>query len=533
MPLTPSGKLHRRALPAPELDAYGSAEYDPPVGATEQELAAVWRELLQVERVGRQDNFFELGGHSLLALKLLLKINAVLGANLRITDVYRSPKLAELAERIEGGAVADELVDLSSEAALDPALTAIPGAQVATPPSAILLTGATGFVGRFLLAQLLQESHATIYCLVRARSSHEAEFRVRTTLQKWDLWEEEYEERIVPIAADLRAPMLGLDDATYRLLSERVDSIFHCATSMNHLETYTMARPVNVDAARELVRLATRHRPKAINYISTLGIFTASATEARRTIDECSPIQHERHPHSRGYLASKWVGEKVFMSAAERGIACNIFRLGLVWADTQQGRFDELQNVYRFLKSSLLAGVGIENFRYPLPPTPVDYVARAITFLARQHVSGCGVFHISSPRQLLEDVYGRCAEIAGVSLELVPYYDWICELKRLHHEGYSLPAVPLVDFAFSLDRKAFEEHQRSTRSSGNIQFDCSRTHAELERAGITAPVLDDVLLRTCIEDMLERDADLRGLNESALRRSGRSRTAAHVLDRVQ
>jgi amino acid adenylation domain-containing protein/FkbH-like protein/thioester reductase-like protein len=533
MPLTPSGKLHRRALPAPELDAYGSAEYDPPVGATEQELAAVWRELLQVERVGRQDNFFELGGHSLLALKLLLKINAVLGANLRITDVYRSPKLAELAERIEGGAVADELVELSSEAALDPALTAIPGAQVASPPSAILLTGATGFVGRFLLAQLLQESHATIYCLVRARSSHEAEFRVRTTLQKWDLWEEEYEERIVPIAADLRAPMLGLDDATYRLLSQRVDSIFHCATSMNHLETYTMARPVNVDAAKELVRLATRHRPKAINYISTLGIFTASATEARRTIDERSPIQHERHPHSRGYLASKWVGEKVFMSAAERGIACNIFRLGLVWADTQQGRFDELQNVYRFLKSSLLAGVGIENFRYPLPPTPVDYVARAITFLARQHVSGCGVFHISSPRQLLEDVYGRCAEIAGVSLELVPYYDWICELKRLHHEGYSLPAVPLVDFAFSLDRKAFEEHQRSTRSSGNIQFDCSRTHAELERAGITAPVLDDVLLRTCIEDMLERDADLRGLNESALRRSGRSRTAAHVLDRVQ
>uniref|UniRef100_UPI002360CC50 phosphopantetheine-binding protein n=1 Tax=Burkholderia pseudomallei TaxID=28450 RepID=UPI002360CC50 len=66
-PLTPNGKLDRRALPAPADDAYARAEYEAPQGAKEEALAAIWRELLHVERVSRHDNFFELGGHSLLA----------------------------------------------------------------------------------------------------------------------------------------------------------------------------------------------------------------------------------------------------------------------------------------------------------------------------------------------------------------------------------------------------------------------------------------------------------------------------------
>ncbi|MBM0108954.1 non-ribosomal peptide synthetase, partial [Steroidobacter sp. S1-65] len=65
LPLTPNGKLDRRALPAPELDAYVSREYEAPQGEVEEVLAGIWQELLHVERVGRQDNFFELGGHSL------------------------------------------------------------------------------------------------------------------------------------------------------------------------------------------------------------------------------------------------------------------------------------------------------------------------------------------------------------------------------------------------------------------------------------------------------------------------------------
>lgn len=65
-----------------------------------------------------------------------------------------------------------------------------------------------------------------------------------------------------------------------------------------------------------------------------------------------------------GYVASKWVAEKMYMLANERGIPCNIFRVGLVWADSERGRYDELQRGYRILKSS---GYGIENFRFEMP----------------------------------------------------------------------------------------------------------------------------------------------------------------------
>ena len=67
-PLTPNGKLDRKALPAPEQDALLRQAYEAPQGAIEEKLAAIWSEILHVEQVGRHDHFFDLGGHSLLAV---------------------------------------------------------------------------------------------------------------------------------------------------------------------------------------------------------------------------------------------------------------------------------------------------------------------------------------------------------------------------------------------------------------------------------------------------------------------------------
>ena len=77
LPLTPNGKLDREALPAPDLEAYGSRQYEAPQGEMEEILAGIWQELLQVERVGRQDNFFELGGHSLLIVQMIERLRRV------------------------------------------------------------------------------------------------------------------------------------------------------------------------------------------------------------------------------------------------------------------------------------------------------------------------------------------------------------------------------------------------------------------------------------------------------------------------
>ena len=100
MPLTPNGKLNRKALPAPEAESNVSRAYEQPQGEMEATLAAIFRELLHVERVGRHDNFFEIGGHSLLATQLIAKIRSQLNVDLALTTLFERTSVAQLAQAI-------------------------------------------------------------------------------------------------------------------------------------------------------------------------------------------------------------------------------------------------------------------------------------------------------------------------------------------------------------------------------------------------------------------------------------------------
>jgi acyl carrier protein len=100
LPLTPNGKLDRRALPEPKGNGYVKRVYEPPVGETETLLARVWADLFKLEGVGRNDNFFELGGHSLLATMLIVRIKQEMAVDISITDVFKLPEIALLAEYI-------------------------------------------------------------------------------------------------------------------------------------------------------------------------------------------------------------------------------------------------------------------------------------------------------------------------------------------------------------------------------------------------------------------------------------------------
>lgn len=101
LPVTPSGKLDRRALPAPHLGAYVSRAYEAPQGELENELSHIWQELLRVQRVGRNDNYFELGGHSLSAMKVMVRVADGLGVRLPVQAVFRHPTVAQMARFIE------------------------------------------------------------------------------------------------------------------------------------------------------------------------------------------------------------------------------------------------------------------------------------------------------------------------------------------------------------------------------------------------------------------------------------------------
>jgi acyl carrier protein len=113
MPLTANGKLDRRALPAPEGEAFGRREYEEPQRGLERALAQIWSELLGVDRVGRQDHFFELGGHSLLATQVIARLRKAFDVQLAVHALFTTPTVAGLAEAVaESRRVASEADDV-------------------------------------------------------------------------------------------------------------------------------------------------------------------------------------------------------------------------------------------------------------------------------------------------------------------------------------------------------------------------------------------------------------------------------------
>jgi acyl carrier protein len=99
-PLTPNGKLDRRALPSPDDAAEARKTYEAPQGEAETTLAAIWAELLGVAQISRNDDFFELGGHSLMATQVLSRVWQIMGVSLKVKDIFENSTLEQLAEQI-------------------------------------------------------------------------------------------------------------------------------------------------------------------------------------------------------------------------------------------------------------------------------------------------------------------------------------------------------------------------------------------------------------------------------------------------
>jgi acyl carrier protein/NRPS condensation-like uncharacterized protein len=107
LPLTPNGKLDRRSLPAPDRHLERDGQYVPPRNPVEEQLCAIWQEVLRLDRVGVHDNFFELGGHSLLATQVVSRIRSTFAVELPLRVLFEFPTVAELALRVEGAPSAE------------------------------------------------------------------------------------------------------------------------------------------------------------------------------------------------------------------------------------------------------------------------------------------------------------------------------------------------------------------------------------------------------------------------------------------
>ncbi|GAA2667191.1 hypothetical protein GCM10010412_044570 [Nonomuraea recticatena] len=470
IPRTAHGKVDQAALPPPDRR---TGEHVPPVGAVETALAHVWAQALRVPEVGRTDNFFELGGHSLLAASVVAQTRRVLGVEVPLCALLESADLSDLAALIEGHRVTEDDPDLAAEAALPADLVTLAQtrevlATPATSPSAVLVTGATGFLGAHLVAQLTVRTEADILCLVRASDEREAAARVLDNLRSHGL--EADPARIVGVPGDLAQERYGMTPDAFAALARRTGVICHNGGRVNFAESYARLRPVNVDGTLEAMRLAALGGAR-LHLVSTLGVFLGDAHRGR-PVTELDPPDDPEGLGS-GYDQSKWVADRLAREGRTAGLRVSVHRPARVSGDSRTGRGNAGDYFSRLLATCAALGA-VPDLPFEEDLAPVDYVAAGIAHLALTSDAD-GEHHYFNGATIS---YAGIARTMGA--DLVPWGRW---RSAVLEGGERLPLAP---FAATLP----EQTPRFERPL----FDCGRTEKLLSAAGITCPPADTALL---------------------------------------
>ncbi len=219
---------------------------------------------------------------------------------------------------MESSTSTNRALGLDAEANLDP--TIIPQSQtipadLTANPGAIFLTGVTGFIGAFLLRDLLRQTSADVYCLVRADDDAHAMARIRRNLEGYGLWDEVSAPRVRAVVGDLKLPLLGLAPELFARLADTIDVIYHCGSKLSYVAPYEYLSAANVGGTQETLRLATTGKARPVHYVSSLGILLAYKTPTGG--QETDELDETKCPDV-GYFRTKYVAEKVVRIARAR-----------------------------------------------------------------------------------------------------------------------------------------------------------------------------------------------------------------------
>ncbi|PSN20838.1 phenylalanine racemase [filamentous cyanobacterium CCP5] len=504
LPLSANGKVNRRALPAPTADRpVLESDYVAPRTPLESELVNLWSTVLGIAEIGVNDNFFELGGDSLQTMEIVADVEKTYSVDIQLKDFLRIPSIAGLAVLIKQ-VLADEkmpdeymsLQQMYAEVQLSDSIQ--PQSTNPAEPrtkSDIFLTGGTGFLGKFLLCELLRQTHSNIYCLVRGQSASEAQQKLHTAIAAYFTETNQYYSRIIPVVGNLMQPMLGLSESQFQALADSVGSIYHCGAQVNLLYPYTALKSANVKGTHEVLKLASMGLPKKVHHVSTLDVFESLAGAQVRIFHEEDDIAQGTGIFS-GYAQSKWIAEQMVSQAAERGLPVSIYRPGMITGHSQRGDSNTRDIFCRFIKT-LIQLKKAPDIALKIDMTPVDYVSQTIARLSLQPESAGSKFHIVNPRSILLDQVVRELASHGYDIQTVPAPKWF---QALHAEPNDFQALA----AFITD--ATEEDQMKCLElwlGGNYVFDCANTNKGLASQGITCPPADQQLLRTCLKHLIQ------------------------------
>jgi fatty acid CoA ligase FadD9 len=284
----------------------------------------------------------------------------------------------------------------------------------APEPRVAFLTGANGFLGRFLLLALLERmprDHGKVVGLVRAPSDAEARARLTAAYQSDPALAQRFHDlaagRLEVLAGDLMRPRLGLSEAVFERLAGEVDVIVHNGALVNHAFAYPQLFEPNVLGTAEVIRLALRKRLKPIGYVSTVGV--AGGLDRRDPVreDEDARALWAERPidsgYAVGYATSKWAGEVLLRDLAVRtSLPVGVFRCSMILPHrTYAGQVNAGDFLTRLFAGIVSTGLAPRTFSAggarAFDGLPVGFVARSIAAVTADLRAGFATYHVTRP----------------------------------------------------------------------------------------------------------------------------------------
>ncbi len=373
------------------------------------------------------------GLDSTQAMVIVTKAQKMLGFELSPMLLWHYPTIEALSGRLAEEAEESQqdtksLIDtkstpnLAAEAVLDESIRPASTSFTFNPnPQNIFLTGGSGFLGAFLIYELLKQTDADIYCLVRAADATSGKEKLKKNLEAYEIWDENFSPRIIPIVGDLSQPQLGISTEGFEMLATNIDVIYHSAAMLNYVFPYSALKTANVLGTQEIIRLACQIKVKPLHYVSSVAVFE-SPEYAGKVVKENDSFDSWEGIFL-GYSQTKWVAEKLVKIAGERGLPIAIYRPPLIsgHSETGIGNLDDFVNL--MTKGCLQMGA-FPDVDYMLDMSPVDYVSKAIAYLSKQEESLGNAFHLQHPEPAPLSTLVEWLTSFGFPIEMIPYEEW-------------------------------------------------------------------------------------------------------------
>ncbi|KAF5861734.1 hypothetical protein ETB97_012611 [Aspergillus alliaceus] len=462
LPLTNTHKIDRETL----VERY-SQQIVPKMALNSHErLSPIQEILLDVFgfHIGADDNFFLMGGSSLHAARLVTRVKDVLGVQLRIAMIYERPTLRELNELIGSlrkgerwtentAAFWGQDLDLGKD--LQPMPGTIPDWTIESE-GRVFLTGGTGFIGIFLLEELLLRPNVQrVACLVRATDELEAMKRIIAAFERYAL-RPHHIEKLWAIPGDLSERHLGLSNERFMYFAEWTSVIFHLGARVNWIEPYEPHRQANVLGLLNMVRFANTKRPKAIHHLSSTSVYgpVGYVSGATYIAEDKTPKAYlEALKYDTGYSQSKSVAEVIAWNAIANGLAVTIHRPGFVLGHSQTGVGNSDDFFSRLIPSCVRLGQYPELSEHRDAFVSVDFVVMALLQIASSQGSAGRAYNLIEPHGdamiPVSEIFQSVNEaLPRGSLTEVPYGEWVknCQLQS-HTDAQHLlrPLLPMLE----------------------------------------------------------------------------------------